>query len=78
MNKDISEQELLRTKMEVGGTIQDLIDKYPGNKDVRSAVISGAYKCLRENRPLHELSIMIAAREIAREELQRQGIKISG
>ena len=75
MNKDISEQELLRTKMEVGGTIQDLIDKYPGNKDVRAAVILGAYKCLREHKPLHELSIMIAARAIEREKMRKQELK---
>ena len=75
MNKDISEQELLRTQMEVGGTIQDLIDKYPGNKDVRAAVILGAYKCLREHKPLHELSIMIAARAIEREKMREQELK---
>ena len=75
MNKDISEQELLQTQMEVGGTIQDLIDKYPGNKDVRSAVILGAYKCLREHKPLHELSIMIAARAIEREKMRKQELK---
>jgi len=67
MNLDISEQELLRTQMEVGGTIQDLINEHPDVKGWRSAVISGAYKCLREHKPLHELSIMIAARAIERE-----------
>ncbi len=68
MEKEISEQELLQTQMEVGGTIQDLIDKYPGNKDVRAAVILGAYRCLKEKKPLNELSIAMASRAIAREE----------
>lgn len=68
MEKEISEQELLQTQMVVGGTIQDLIDKYPGNKDVRSAVILGAYRCLKEKKPLNELSIAMASRAIAREE----------
>ena len=77
MDIEISEQELLQTQMEVGGTIQDLIDKYPGNKDVRSAVILGAYKCLREHKPLNELSIAMASRAIAREEIRKQGIKTS-
>ena len=75
MEKEISEQELLQTQMEVGGTIQDLIDKYPGNKDVRAAVILGAYRCLREHKPLHELSIMIVARAIEREEIRKQELK---
>ena len=75
MEKKIAEKELLKIQMEVGGTIQDLIDKYPGNKDVRTAVIAGAYKCLREHKPLHELSIMIAARAIAREEMRKQELK---
>ena len=75
MERKISEKELLQMQMEVGGTIQDLIDKYPGNKDVRSAVILGAYKCLREHKPLHELSIMIAARAIEREKMRKQELK---
>ncbi len=77
MDIEISEQELLRMQMEVGGTIQDLIDKYPGNKDVRSAVISGAYRCLKEKKPLNELSIAMASRAIAREEIRKQKIKTS-
>ena len=75
MDIEISEQELLRMQMEVGGTIQDLIDKYPGNKDVRSAVISGAYRCLKEKKPLNELSIAMASRAIAREEMRKQELK---
>ena len=70
MDIEISEQELLQTQMEVGGTIQDLIDKYPGNKDVRSAVILGAYRCLKEKKPLNELSIAMASRAIAREKMR--------
>ena len=77
MEKKISEKELLQMQMEVGGTIQDLIDKYPGNKDVRSAVILGAYRCLKEKKPLNELSIAMASRAIAREEIRKQGIKTS-
>lgn len=69
MEKKISEKELLQMQMEVGGTIQDLINKYPGNKDVRSAVILGAYRCLKEKNPLNELSIAMASRAIAREEM---------
>ena len=68
MEKKISEKELLQMQMEVGGTIQDLIDKYPGNKDVRAEVILGAYRCLKEKKPLNELSIAMASRAIAREE----------
>ena len=78
MDIEISEKELLQMEMVGGGKVQDLIDKYPGNKDVRSAVILGAYKCLREHKPLHELSIMIAARAIERKKMRKQGIKISG
>ena len=69
MEKKISEKELLQMQMEVGGTIQDLINKYPGNKDVRSGVILGAYRCLKEKNPLNELSIAMASRAIAREEM---------
>ena len=75
MEKKISEKELLKTQMEVGGTIQDLIDKYPGNKDVRAAVILGAYRCLKEKKPLNELSIAMASRAIAREEMRKQELK---
>ena len=75
MERKISEKELLQMQMEVGGTIQDLIDKYPGNKDVRSAVILGAYRCLKEKKPLHELRIMIAARAIEREKMRKQELK---
>ena len=67
MEKKISEQELLQMKMVGGGTIQDLIDKHPEIEGWRSAVISGAYRCLKVNWPLHELNITVAAREIARE-----------
>ena len=68
MERKLSEKELLQTQMEVGGTIQDLIDKYLDYKYVRTAVIAGAYRCLKENKPLNELSISMASRAIAREE----------
>ena len=75
MERKISEKELLQMQMEVGGTIQDLINEHPDVKGWRSAVISGAYKCLREHKPLHELSIMIAARAIEREKMKKQELK---
>ena len=78
MDIEISEQELLQMEMVGGGKVQDLIDKYPGNDKVKYGVISGAYRCLKVGWPLHELNIAVASREVAREELQRQGIKISG
>ena len=67
MNKEISEQELLKMEMVGGGTIQDLIDEHPEIKGWRSGVISGAYRCLEVGWPLHELNIAVASREIARE-----------
>ncbi len=76
MEKKISEKELLQMQMEVGGTIQDLIDKYSDYKYVRSAVISGAYRCFKEKKPLNELSIAMASRAIAREEMIKKSGKV--
>ena len=67
MDKEISEQELLQMEMVGGGTIQDLIDEHPEIKGWRSAMITGAYRCLEVGWPLHEMNISVAAREIARE-----------
>lgn len=75
MNNDsvkMTEQELLQLEMVVGGTIQDLINRYPGNEEVRSAIIAGTYRCLRDNQPLNELSISMASRAIAREEMAKK------
>ncbi len=75
MNNDsvkMTEQELLQLEMVVGGTIQDLINRYPGNEEVRSAIIAGTYRCLRDNQPLNELSISMASRAIAREEMAKR------
>jgi len=68
----MTEQELLQLEMVVGGTIQDLINRYPGNEEVRSAIIAGTYRCLRDNQPLNELSISMASRAIAREEMAKR------
>lgn len=75
MNNDsvkMTEQELLQLEMVVGGTIQDLINRYPGNEEVQSAIIAGTYRCLRDNQPLNELSISMASRAIAREEMAKK------
>ena len=69
---ELTEQELLQLEMVGGGTIQDLINKYPENKEVRSAIIAGTYRCLRDNQPLNELSISMASRAIAREEMAKR------
>lgn len=71
-NVKLTEQELLQLKMDVGGTIQDLINRYPGNEEVRAAIIAGTYRCLRDNQPMNELSISMASRAIAREEMAKR------
>ncbi len=67
MDKEISEQELLQMEMVGGGTILNLINKHPEIKGWRSAMITGAYRCLEVGWPLHEINISVAARGIARE-----------
>ena len=69
---ELTEQELLQLKMVGGGTIQDLINKYPENEEVRSAIIAGTYRCLRNKLDLHELNIAMASRAIAREEIAKR------
>lgn len=60
------EQELLEMKMQTGETVQQMIDRLPD--DWRSAMIAGAYECLKRGWPLHDMNIQAAWREITREE----------
>jgi len=61
----ISESDLRRMPLEkeLGRTVQSLIDETP--EKWHSAVIRGAYECLRRQWPLHTANIQIAARETA-------------
>ena len=77
MGKKVTEEELLQMEMVGGGKVHDLINEHPEINGWRTAIIKGAYECLRLNWPLHEMNIEVAARQIDREEMRRRGTRVS-